>query len=147
MRDDLLMVTIGLRIEFYEKPSQDPAEPSQGYLGHVRKEEAYTALAVPGVGDSVGTISITAGSGELTEPSPPSIGGRHVLRVQDVEHHFEPPGSAVSPTIIVVLHTSLYSGEILDRFVRNYMEAGWLWEANSPDLASARDAARRAMGQ
>ncbi len=147
MRDDQLMVTIGLRIEFYEKPSQDPAEPSQGYLGHVRKEEAYTALAVPGVGESVGTVSITVGPNGLEELSPKTVGGHHYLRVQDVEHHFEPPGSAASPTVIVVLHTTPYSGEALDRFVRTYMEAGWLWEVHSPDLVSARDAARRTMGQ
>ncbi|MHA6757132.1 hypothetical protein [Streptacidiphilus sp. PAMC 29251] len=136
------MVTIGIRIQFFEKPAQTPFESSQGYLGEVYKEESYTAPSVPGIGESVGIVSITVGPEGVNDLSPLSP-GRLFLRVQDIEHYPEPIGSTRPPRSIVVLHTKIgYTGAQLERFVRNYRDAGWTWKPSSPDLQEAWNTVR-----
>lgn len=139
VRNDPYMVTIGIRIEFYEKPSQTPGEDSHGYLAAVTKEDAYTAQAVPALGESIGVVSLDVGPGGLERLGPRYSDGRPFLRVREIEHYPEPVGTDKTPGVVIVLHTVIgYDGEHLRQFVRRYVEAGWSWYTSGhPELTEA----------
>lgn len=128
------MVTIGVRIDFYDKPSQQAGEDSQGYLGSMVKEGGFTAQAVPAVGESFSATSLLLQPQGMKGPYVRGEGMYPFLRVREVCHYPKPLGDEREASVILVLHAQLgYDGEQLVDFVREYTRAGWHWMTGADD--------------
>ncbi|MFF4384999.1 hypothetical protein [Kitasatospora sp. NPDC001547] len=140
-----MTITIGVRVDFWDKPATVPDGESGGYLCSVVKENASTALAVPAVGDAFSATSLLLGplDGRPYIRTPTTY-PFHTVRV--VEHYPRPVGDGREPGVNVVLHTRLgYEGEYLEELVRVYTEAGWHWmPGESEAVARAVEATRPA---
>ncbi|MGK4586052.1 hypothetical protein [Kitasatospora sp. HPMI-4] len=128
------MVTIGVRIDFYDRPAQQAGEKSQGYLGSMVNEGGFTAQTAPAVGESFSATSLLLQPQGLKGPYVHTSGGYPFLRVREVEHYPKPLGDEREAAVIVVLHAQLgYDGERLVDFVREYTRAGWHWMTGAND--------------
>ncbi|MER7848313.1 hypothetical protein ABTZ03_30755 [Kitasatospora sp. NPDC096077] len=141
-----MTVTIGIRVDFWEQPALGPDGESKGYVCSVVKEDGFTALAVPAVGESLSAVSLLVGPMNEKPYIAPPQGGYpfHIVRV--VEHYPRPLGDDRGPGAIVVVHAQVgYEGERLEEFVRVYAEAGWHWmPGESRAVSRAAEAARTA---
>ncbi|MFF8775264.1 hypothetical protein [Kitasatospora sp. NPDC015120] len=141
-----MTVTIGVRVDFWEQPAFGPEGESKGYVCSVVKEDGFSALAVPAVGDSLSAVSLLVGPMHEKPYIASARGGYPFHIVQVVEHYPRPLGDGREPGVIVVVHAKLrYEDKELEEFVRAYAEAGWHWmpgESRAVSRAAAAQAAR-----
>lgn len=118
------MPLIGVRIEFYDKPSHDIAQESEGYLGAVHGMDHFEARTVPAAGELLSTTSLTPVFPDRERQGLAAV----FLPVRYVEHWFKPLDGEPphEDGVCVVVHARVpYAGPALRDFVRCYLDAGW----------------------